>query len=47
MSFVACLLKNEPASVSMSLRLNPLRDGAIGKPSVNSASVAQIRPEAV
>ena len=37
MSVTACLLKNEPTSLFM-LQAKSSTDGAIGKPSVNSAN---------
>ena len=45
MSVMACLLKNEPTSLSVRRTAKSFRDGALGKPSVNSAIVVWIRPE--
>ena len=45
-SSTACLLKNEPASLCVLRMAKGDEPGALGKPSVNSAFVVRIRPEA-
>ncbi len=43
---MACLLKNEPTSLCTRRKISPLSDESVGKPSVNSANIVEVRSQA-